>query len=684
LTGFLTFNTAAGTAGSLTAGLARAACLLVTGLILWGGLTNPLGSRVALLAAAPLALALTAWMLAARRPHTPDRERAWSRAGTVALVVLAAAGFVWALAFDSNQSSDFGIYYRCGTSLGAGLHDWMESCRSHYFYQPDYTYWSRALVYSAPFGLLFGDNYAAFKLYNAALHAATLALLFYGVRSLAGARAALVALLVLGLYPEWFFSVTVATPDNLAVGLIVGFLLLLPAWIRTEGARGWLITAALALVAFTGNLARTIGPFLIASLVLGALVNLHPDRWKSLLLRLAGVIVLYNIANMVLVAAIGTPVQGQFAFLQRISTIDLHEPLQNYRLVFGWLDQFLPVVPEAARGKVVWHKILTEFAQAFQNYPAYLLAKARVFSEGTGYYWYSSTDGGANPDSAITAAAFTVPTHPAMPVVLGAIVLFMACLTSVALLRVRRGPLVDTCIFFVALVCLVILGLGDTQQRYSLLIVPAMAIIAGVCLFPDAAPRAQAAAPGAASRAGGPPIARHFAWTLAGAAVIVLLYLIGSKAAAMLAQRIPRPLAEARQEGGPPLAGPGCNGTKVTALGDYKRLRVTPAGAPGCFTVWAPIPQGALSASFFLSRDEFPFPFEPRSESPYRVRVEHGGSVLWEGSLDKDVVRWYRFSLKPTAAGQANGIRFVVAPAGGTAAEPFNVWWLTPSASPLP
>jgi 4-amino-4-deoxy-L-arabinose transferase-like glycosyltransferase len=661
--------------------MGRGTCLLVIGLTVWAGLTNPLGRGVAAIGAALLLLALAGWFRCGRYASTQDDDKAWARAGTIILIVQCAATVAWALAFDSNQSSDFGIYYRCGTSLKPILHDWMESCRSHYFYQPDYTYWSRALVYSAPFGMVFGDNYVAFKLYNAALHAATLALLFYGLRQVAGARPAVIALVLLGIYPEWFFAITVATPDNLVVALLLAFLLLVPALMRAEGARAWAVVVALAALAFVANLARTVGPFLVIALALTVLVNLQRARWKGPLIRLAAVLVLYNLANVALVTFIGKPVQGQFAFFQRISTIDLHAPMQNYRLVFGWLDQFLPVVPDAARGKVTAKKIIAEFAQGFGNYPEYLLAKTRVFVEGTGYYLYASTDAGANPDSARTAAAFTVPTFAAMLVALAAIVLFTSSLAGFALLRSRRTVLIDACSFLVASICLVILGFGDTQQRYSLLVAAPLAIIAALALFSPTAPASadRRSPAGTGVQAGG----AHLGWTLAGCAAILLVYLAGSKLAAAVALRIPQPLALARQEGDVRANGTACNSRRIALQGDYKRLRVTPAPSGGCFSFWAPLPVEARSVSFFLSRDEFPFPFEPRTPVPYAVRVEHAGTVLYEGQLGLDVVQWHRFNLAGGSAA-GNGLRFIVTPLSASATEPLDVWWLTSSSTAVP
>ena len=481
-----------------------------------------------------------------------------------------------------------------------------------------------------------------------------------------------------GFYPEWFFSVPVATPDNLALLLLVAFLLLVPLLPDTAGRRGWLVVGGLALLAFLANLARTIGPFLIVAVVLSTLVTLRRDRWKGPLLRAAAVVVLYNLANVLFVAGIGSPVQGQFAFMERVSTIDLREPLQNYRLVFGWVDQFLPVVPEAARAKVAMHRIVTEFSHGFQNYPAYLLAKTRVFSEGTGYYLYSSMDGGVNPDSHVTARAFTVPTHPLMVIVLGGIAVFMAALTALALLRRRCDGLTIPCLFFMAMLCTVILGLGDTQQRYSLLIAPALAIICGVSFFP---PRNQEA-PVASVSSGQSAPARvgNVAWMVAGVGAIALFYIVGSKVAAVVAARIPKPLAETQQEAAN--AGVPCNQAKVPFQADYKRLRATPAPGAGCFSLVAPLPAGARSVSFFVSRDEFPFPFEPRTASPYRVRVQHGDRVLYEGELGKQTVQWHRFSLQPSPAGRPHALRFEVTPTVPDAKEPFNLWWLTPGARP--
>jgi hypothetical protein len=669
--------------GAFVSGAGRALCLLLTGMMVWSGLTNPLGHGVAVVGTLLLAAGGVLWWWARRHQDRPDSDRAWRRAGIAVLIAMCIATVAWAVAFDSNQSSDFGIYYRCGTQLKPQLFAWMESCRSNYFHQPDYTYWSRSLVYSAPFGLLAGDNYPLFKLYNAALHVATLALLYFGVRRMAGTRAACVALLLLGLYPEWFFSITVATPDNIVVLFLVGFLLLLPSLFRGRGARAWGAVILLAVLAFLAHLARTVGPFLVAAVVLATLVSLRREHWKQPLLRAAAVVVLYNLANLATVAAVGRPVQGQFAFMERLSTVDLHAPLQNYRLVFAWVDQFLPALPDSARGPVAMHRIVTELAQGFAEYPGYLLAKTRVFAEGVGYYLYSSTDAGANPDSAVTAA-FTVPTHPAMLVILAGIVMFVAAAAFIGLLRGRRGPVIDGSCFFVAALFGAVLGFGDTQQRYSLLIVPALAMVTALSLFARAEPASDAAG-GTVPRASrvSPEIATT-AWTLCAFAAIALVYAAGTQAARWLAARIPQPLAMARQDAPATYQGLQCNAVRATLQGDYKRLRATPPADGSCFSFWAPLPAETQSITFFLSRDEMPFPFEPRTAYPYRIRVEHEGNVLLDTDLGAETVHWYRFDLPPVPAGRPNGVRFIVTPKKPGATEPVNVWWLTPRGKPAP
>jgi hypothetical protein len=266
-------------------------------------------------------------------------------------------------------------------------------------------------------------------------------------------------------------------------------------------------------------------------------------------------------------------------------------------------------------------------------------------------------------------------------VVLGAIVLSMAFMTLVALVRATRGTLADACAFFMAAIFLVVLGFGDTQQRYSLLIAPSMAIIVAVTLFPSRA----AAGIGETSepRHSGEPLhsaaLRDRWWTCAGLGLIMLLYFACKPIAAAVALRLPQPLAQARQEDGPVA----CTSGPVMLHGDYKRLRATPAAEVTCFTISVPLPPAARSVSFFLSRDELLFPFEPRTPSPYRVRVEQDGKVIYEGELGREIVQWQQANL-PHSTAPGDRLRFIVRSARPGIAEPFNVWWLTTSSRPVP
>ncbi|VWC05505.1 hypothetical protein BLA14095_04974 [Burkholderia lata] len=655
-------------------GTAQAWCLLIFAFGIGAGIAGHTGIHAPLTTAIPVLAAIAAYHALARRQGSPN-ERMWQRAGVVALVALVVATYVWALIYDSNQSSDFGLYYRCGVRVPDSLTVWIADCRSHFFYHADNTYWVRALVYSAPFGAIFGENYPAFKLYNATLHAATMAVLFFGLQALKGPRAATVALLLLGTYPEWLYSVTVATPDNLAILLVVSFLLLLPVLSRTR--HGFIPVTCIAAIAVVANLARTVGPFLIITLCLWTLITMNRTQWKSALYRLVAIVALYNFGNWIFVQVIHGPANGQFNFLQRISTIDLSQPYQNYRLVFAWLDQFLPAVSPGDRGNVIVQKILLEFSEGFSQYPSYLYAKATGLFQGTGYYSFSSTDLGSNPDSVITAPAFSVPTSASMPTLLASLLLSHLVLASLSIIKVRRDSLFVACIFFMAVLLLVVLGFGDTQARYSLLIAPAIAITCAVALFPHDRVTADQGAIGQ----------RNVAWTALGGVAILIVYCIGSMLAAQAALRIPKPLAMAKQEPGKQIVnGTTCKPGKPILESSYKRLKITIPPGSSCSSVSIPLPADTSSFSFFVSHDQFPFPFEPKTTSSYRYRVEQNGTALYDGDLGEDIVQWHKLNTitshdDPTA--RENFITFSVTSNGGSAPDAFVIWLLAPSAKTI-
>jgi hypothetical protein len=65
-------------------------------------------------------------------------------AALLAFLALSAAGTLsWALFFNSTQISDFGVYFRCGTTSHHSLQEWLSNCQSAYLNQ-NITYWLRS------------------------------------------------------------------------------------------------------------------------------------------------------------------------------------------------------------------------------------------------------------------------------------------------------------------------------------------------------------------------------------------------------------------------------------------------------------------------------------------------------------------------------------------------------------
>ena len=171
-------------------GVARAVCLLAAGAAVVARFTrgdSPVAGVMGL--ALGLAVLVALW----RGIGSGLAHATWSGAGLVLLAVIAAASFGWAAAFSSVQASDFGVYWRCGVDDAASLANLMEACRSKYI-SMERLYGERTLLYTMPFGALFGANYPLFKLYNAALHVLTAAVVWAGCRRLAGPRAAFIAI----------------------------------------------------------------------------------------------------------------------------------------------------------------------------------------------------------------------------------------------------------------------------------------------------------------------------------------------------------------------------------------------------------------------------------------------------------------------------------------------------------
>lgn len=290
-----------------------------------------------LVVAAAFLLGLLGNLRGPRRFADHLNERQWSLVGIGVASLFAIGGYVWVGAFSSMQASDFGVYYRCGLSRFEGIGHQIDSCQSAYM-KPNLIFWERSLLYTTPVGLLLGSRPQAVELLNASLHAVTLFVLLFVTTRALSARSGTVAVALWGVFPERIYSLTLATPDNMAGALIPAAFGLLASRCQSLFSSG----LALGTLIVAAGLLRSVGLFVWVAVLVGALGS-HPEgrRWRVTMVLVAGLLALGT--QSVLYRTLPRSL-GSVSPLKMISALDL-TTTQNWGVTLRWIDHIWPAIP---------------------------------------------------------------------------------------------------------------------------------------------------------------------------------------------------------------------------------------------------------------------------------------------------------------------------------------------------
>ncbi|MDP3498995.1 MAG: hypothetical protein Q8S33_01630 [Myxococcales bacterium] len=526
-------------------------------------------------------------------------EKTWHRVGLIALAVFSLTSVAWALAFDSQQGSDFGVYWRCG--IAADEHR-ASACQSAYV-APTSLYWARALLTSRVWGVMFGDAPRGFDAFNAALHVLSLSLLYVTVRRRWSAAAGTVAVVVWGLFPERVFSLTLATPDHIASVLTVVLLAVDQHAEEASAPHRWLSPLVTGTLLAGLELARNTGLMFGAALVLVAVASWSPRR--------VGQAVLAVILCSLLVRATlsAWPITDDASYgLAKAAAVDLTSE-QGFAPTLRWANHLLPATPTDERTSVALGALRTELAAHFGLYPSYLATKGAQLFAGSGYQQFASADLSANPDTVLTVPFSTVPASPAW--VLRAL---MAVLVGAALVATLRSRALTLPVAMFAVFIATVLLLNEAQARYLFVVGPALAATVGSAFDPR---REQTP--------GGPMLARGLA------ALVAIVLAVAAWAS--WSSRATLGLEGARLK-----ADLECSGATLTTTLQRARLEL-PAGVT-CARVTVPHRRAGRLRGY-VTQGAFPFPFEQRTDAAVDWVMTSSGGVLASGHLAEQTVDYF-------------------------------------------
>ena len=561
---------------------------------------------------------------------TSMKYRRWDIASIVALTTLALATIAWTLLLSSAQVSDFGIYFRCGMIPHATLSEWTNNCQSTFLSHND-VYWKRSFFYTHLIGLIFGQSYVAMKVSNVFLHCAAAIIWFIGIRRLYGPRIALLSTILLSAYPEYWFTLTLATTDNAVMVCVVTFLVCLP-YLNKPSKFSIPVAIFLGSIIFLVQQLRSAGIICVVTLIAWTLFASGSKMTRRNILLAIISIAVYALLNKLFSEIYPTGLPDIFQPLKLLSAVDFNTT-QDFSINYNWAEHFWPAIPEFIRVQVAWEKIITEFSNGFIQWPIYLYRKAAVIFSGTGYYGLSSFPyPPGNLDSLAVIAPRMIPFFgSAFPFLGAVIVLLLFCSTIGAARPYREGPVLAS-IVFVGAYALIVLGTGESQARYSVLISPALALLTATAIFSKDIPCTTE------RDATVMDTARQISFGVGGIAILFFFLVLVMK---ILPYQESVSLSASMAKSADSAAF-SCDSAGTTLSTTYKQIIVTFRPHSTCALIRLPLPKNSKSLTFFVDGSVFPFPFEMRSKSPFQYEVIAEGRNILSSSLGTDSVKWIK------------------------------------------
>lgn len=551
----------------------------------------------------------------------------WSRAllaGHVLIIV------VWVTLWSTPQIGDFGVYWRCGTMVPWSPGHWMQTCKTAYLDAVG-VYGKRSFVYTLPIGLIFGPEPLALKAVNAALHISAACLVYLFLIRKLGAKAACLGLLVLSLQPEWWYTLTVATPDNLAVPLILLSFILISGLMQSPSV---LAAIALGAVIVLLEWSRSIGPFVLIAFAITITLQRerrlhHVGQLLIVLGAVYGINWSFGALNQ-FVAVVDDPLKWMWAFDVSI------RPPQNFQTWFDWSDHLWPVIDQPQRSRIGLARFLDELIVQYQAWPAYMIEKAGILFKGTGTQYFVGVQWPDNVENVYTVAQNSVPvgkwsTRLSLALPLMVLPLLMAALLFAPLSAVGMVGLAFGSVFLALMI-----GFAEILSRYGVLMAPVMAMFVAQL----------GQVRGTAKDATEPkPVYQ----ALTGVAVLLSAFVIGQVLAGQAQGRHPRLLMKMVQDSTLVIDGLECNPKQVPVWPYYgRRMRsVLPTDA-ACISYHIPLEEavGPLhSVSLFVTRERFPFAHETLGPLAFDYGFKFGDQPVQWFSLKDKTAAWHSFDL---------------------------------------
>ncbi|OUL88675.1 ArnT family glycosyltransferase [Paraburkholderia hospita] len=578
----------------------------------------------ALLLGVLIPLLLVALMRALRETDIPTVK-------VVCFVAYSLAVLLWAWHYDSKQWGDLGVYYRCGTSdlqTAHTIREWMTRCQGKAIGETS-AFWMRSLLYTLPFGAVFGNHYLLFKLFNALAHIATVFVLYRVVESFFNARTALITTVLFALNPEWWFTTTIAVGDNLSMlGLVVFFHAAAKSALAEKISWRWFLAAVFSFMAV--DLVRTCGMIILAAMVLVALMSSHQVRRRVFGLALCLLLVTLAMGHAIEMFRL-TPLTNQSTSVFGVlSGLDFSGDTSSMR-EYGWNQFYVSQIPVGHRMHEVLARMAEAFSSGFVTLIVYWFGKLQYLLHGNGYLALANTYGKYLLDDVPVPIHHMITNRVAVAELARGYGVGTALLavTGLILRPVQALPL-RMALAFAAAFLLMMVGVWEIQPRYVLLIIPALCLITANGFAAERVFSEQLRVYG-----------MRLLITAGGFALVFLVALAGVRLAAKTyAGQLPQIHNVTQQAAYTDVDGKLCNthALPIEITRHASRIML-PRHGEGCYSLDIEMTDLGREASFFVSRAATPTLWE-MTYDPVVFELKEGGKI-WGSANFTNVISQY-------------------------------------------
>lgn len=551
---------------------------------------------------------------------------------------IAAAAFYlyWGLAYDSVQTGDFGVYWKCGTDFLLPINRWLEICHGAYLKNP-LVYAMRSLFFNVPISWITGNNYLLWKLSMAFLHIASAFLTYKIISAISGNLSGILAAFLLFINPEWTYLITTTSADNIIIlfQILSFYIFYRLSCNDNNGYKFIKFFPAFILTFFLAEWLRSIALFFLLAFLLAPSDFTYKKLFLKQIVFLTSAFVVASFITSIIIHNIwGVHYISPLNFASNLAELDVTIfPPQNPQVSFEWMDHLWLAISPENRNEVGLHRFLDELLTQYGQYPKYYFQKIAILFSGSGNMDMLSSVNPNNIDNIFTAPVNTLPSGALAHKIALYANIFILLIALFSVVFFQYSAFHNISLTFIAIFMVIMGGFGPLLSRYGLLIAFPLAVIGSACQCNQ-----------------NPSMGKYLSQlfrVIISSLLIISIYFLGLIASKIYIHYYPRMVLSATQPEASnfPEVGP-CNEIRVPInLYFDRRMRSLLESNVSCASYAFPIDTSITNLSFFITREKFPYPNEAIGPIQFEYKIKSGDKFSPWSSLDESASKWIKLEL---------------------------------------